>query len=268
MKARPFLKWAGGKSKLLPTLLEAIDYSVLVDFKYCEPFLGGGALFFEILPTEALLRDANARLVNAYTIVRDQLDALVESLRELQASHCLDQYKLAREALNTGKLESVDEAAVFVYLNKTCFNGVYRVNAGGDFNVPMGRYENPRVLDEPALRAASAALQGATLEVGDFRDLPGRLPGTCFVYLDPPYWPGQNGFTTYVPGGFGLEDQLRLREVFGELDRRGHKLLLSNSPAARHLYEDYRVDVVRAPRSVNSKGGERGLVEEILVRNF
>ncbi len=269
MKARPFLKWAGGKSKLLPALVDAINHSDVADYRYCEPFLGGGALFFEIQPLEALLRDANARLINTYEVVRDSLGALIERLRELEAEHCRAQYELARDALNSGELDDVDEAAVFVYLNKTCFNGVYRVNGSGAFNVPMGSYKNPRILDEPALRAASSALQHTAIEVGDFSDLPDRLPGRCFVYLDPPYWPGQNGFTTYVPGGFGEADQLRLREVFEELDRRGHKLLLSNSPAAAHLYnEAYHVDVVRAPRSVNSKGGERGLVDEILVRNY
>lgn len=268
---RPFLKWAGGKTKLLPELEAHLADAGGPRYPYCEPFLGGGALFFAAgrCAPQTLLRDLNVRLVDTYIAVRDQLEEIIEHLRRLQCQHSPEHYKSVRDTFNAS-YNPVHQAARLIYLNKTCFNGLYRVNKHGAFNVPMGRYKNPCILDEPALRAASTALAGAVIELGDFRELPERLTEPHFVYLDPPYVPvsRQSDFTSYVPGGFGTEDQAQLREVFGELDRCGHKLLLSNSIAAKSLYTDYHIDIVSAPRAVNSKGGKRGPVDEILVRNY
>lgn len=277
---KPFVKHVGGKTRLLPDLLRMLPDD-LEHHTYCEPFLGGGALYFELFNVErirrsAILRDKNRALINTYVAVRDDVETVIENCGGLFHGHDAEQYELARDAFNASmdgatSLSPTEHAAIYIYLNKTCFNGLYRVNRHGHFNVPIGAFKGPRAVDAESLRKASSTLAGAVLECASFEDLPSRLENSSFVYLDPPYMPiGNQSFTSYTAGGFGLEDQQRLRRVFGELNLRGHKLMLSNSSAARSLYEDggYRIDTVRAPRSVNSRGTGRGLVEEIVVRNY
>lgn len=270
--ARPFLKWAGGKVRLLrqitPYLPERFD-------RYIEPFVGGGAMFFHLWNTgrlsgPACLFDSNEELVNAYRIVRDRLEDLIEVLAGHQAGHNPAYYYQVRNLDRDGtSLEPVDGAARTIYLNKTCYNGLYRVNSRGQFNVPLGRYHAPRILNEPALRAASAALQGVSVEQRDFESIVGLAGPGDFFYFDPPYDPATRtaNFTSYTRGSFGRDDQRRLAKVFRLLAARGCCCLLSNSstPFIRDLYRDFRVEIVRARRAINSDTHGRGLVDEVLV---
>jgi DNA adenine methylase len=280
-RVRPFCKMVGGKTRLLPQLVEMLP----PDFEkmhYCEPFVGGGALYFAIyehLEWGASLSDSNAALISTYKVVRDDVEVLIEHLDALSLEHTArpeKTYAMAREAFNflisgTTQLSATERAALFVYLNKTCFNGVYRENKRGEFNVPMGSYANPSICDAEGLRIASAALsRNVGIVDGDFQTVlrAGKFVRS-FCYMDPPYAPvNAQSFTGYVRHGFSHDDQQRLRCVFGELDQAGHKLMLSNSPAAAALYDGYHIETVRATRSVNSKGSGRGLVDEIVVRNY
>lgn len=269
-RPRPFLKWAGGKTQLLGPLLAHVDR--LSPFgAYHEPFLGGGALYFELVASGRLggaarLSDANPALVTVYEVVRDDVEALIVRLREHAARHDEAHYYAVRAEAPS---ERVEQAARFIYLNKTCFNGLYRENAAGRFNVPIGRYTNPAICDEPVLRAASAALRGAVVAHRGFAAvLDVARPGDL-VYFDPPYVPlsATASFTRYARDDFGDTDQVALAAVFRALAARGVKVLLSNSmtPRVRELYAGFSVDTVLASRAVNSRGGGRGAVEEALV---
>lgn len=272
MSASPFLKWAGGKGKLLPQLLPLLP-SDIKERRYFEPFLGGGALFFSLAPSRALLSDTNSALVNTYVQVRDSVESLIFTLRRLATTHDSDAYYRVRERYNTDEsLDAVALAAMFIYLNKTCFNGLHRVNRDGHFNVPAGRYTNPRILDGAGLRAASEALWGAQLYATDFENVLSAAKPGDFVYFDPPYEPVSEtaSFTSYAKGGFSRVDQTRLRDACRELDRRGCLFMLSNSdvPFIRDLYAGFRIDTVTAARAINSDASKRGKVSEIVVRNY
>jgi DNA adenine methylase len=272
--AGPIVKWVGGKGGLLPQLAPLLPPGVEL-MRHVEPFVGGGAVFFGLRPERALLCDVNPALVDTYAAVRDEVDAVIDQLRALAREHVRDEraYYRVRERYNRSqKLRSAQRAAMFVYLNKTCFNGLHRVNRRGEFNVPAGRYDKPRILNEEALRAASLELSRAELSCSGFeRLLTAARPGD-FVYLDPPYEPvsATASFTAYSQEGFGREDQLRLRDVFAVLDRRGCKLMLSNSdvPFIRDLYRRWNVSHVSAGRAVNSDPSRRGPVQEVVVRNY
>ena len=272
--ATPIVKWVGGKGRLLPQLMPLLPAGVEL-MRHVEPFVGGGAVFFGLRPERALLCDVNPTLVDTYTAVRDDVDAVIEHLRALAHDHDRDvrAYYRVRERYNRArKLAPAQRAAMFVYLNKTCFNGLHRVNRRGEFNVPAGRYDKPRILNEVVLRAASTELSRAELSCSGFeRLLTAARPGD-FVYLDPPYEPVSQtaSFTAYAQDGFGREDQLRLRDVFAVLDRRGCKLMLSNSdvPFIRDLYQRWNISRVSASRAVNSDPGKRGPVQEVVVRNY
>lgn len=270
---RPFLKWAGGKGQLLGELLPRVRAGLGAG-GYHEPFIGGGALFFELsrqgaLPRRATLSDANENLVEVYLAVRDELGAVVEVLREHKARHSEEHYYGVRGRRPESRPE---RAARVIYLNKTCFNGLYRENSRGQFNVPMGRYENPEVLDEPNLRAASEALRGVSIAVADFGDVAGRAEPGDLVYFDPPYDPVSktSSFTSYAKGGFGSSEQARLRDLARTLSGRGVRFLLSNSmtPLVRELYAEFHVETVLATRAVNSRADRRGKIEEALVSNY
>ncbi len=270
---RPFLKWAGGKGQLLAELLPRVRAGLGAG-GYHEPFIGGGALFFELarrgaLPARVSISDANLNLVETYLAVRDEVDALVELLRGHKARHDEGHYYAVRASRPPSQVE---RAARVIYLNKTCFNGLYRENSRGEFNVPMGRYDKPEVLDEENLRAASEALRRASISVADFGDVAARAQPGDLVYFDPPYDPvsATASFTRYAKGGFGAEEQSRLRDLARDLSRAGVRFLLSNSmtPLVRELYAEFRVETVLAGRSVNSKGDRRGKVEEALVCNY
>jgi DNA adenine methylase len=266
------VKWVGGKSRILSQLTPLLPKGVEL-MRHVEPFVGGGALFFARRPTRALLADVNPQLCATYEAVRDQVDAVIEQLRVLSAGHNPEHYYQIRHRYNHAtRLTQAERAAMFVYLNKTCFNGLHRVNRRGEFNVPAGRYQNPRILDEGTLRAASRELSKAELRCEGFEALLSYAKPGDFVYFDPPYEPVSEtaNFTAYAANGFGREDQERLRDVYAELDRRRCKLMLSNSdvPFIRDLYRKFRIDLVAAPRAINCDATRRGLVSEVVVRNY
>ncbi len=244
--------------------------------RHVEPFIGGGAMFFARAPERALLCDVNPALINVYESVRDHVEDVIVQLQQLAAAHDDDDskaYYRVRERYNRSRsLSNTQRAAAFVYLNKTCFNGLHRVNRRGEFNVPAGRYKNPRILDEQLMRSASRALKHAELRLGGFEHLLSSARPGDFIYFDPPYEPVSTtaSFTAYAQDGFGREDQMRLRDVFAALDQRGCKLMLSNSdvPFIRDLYKAFRLDTVMAARAINRDATKRGPVSELLVRNY
>jgi len=274
--ATPFLKWVGGKGKLRHALSALMPAGVEL-MRHVEPFMGGGAMFFARAPERALLCDINPDLVRTYETVRDHAGELVRELSKLAKQHDKDSYYAVRDRFNqrpprlSHKLE-VERAAMFIYLNKTCFNGLYRVNRKGEFNVPMGAYKNPGILDADNLFAASARLARADIRCASFETLLSEARPGDFVYMDPPYEPVSRtaNFTSYAQDGFSQADQTRLRDVFRELDRRGAKLMLSNSdvPFIRELYRGFRIDTVMAPRAVSCDASTRGPVQEVVVRNY
>ena len=274
--ARPFLKWAGGKTALLPKLLEAAPERIET---YYEPFLGGGALFFALQSegrfAQAVLSDSNEQLINAWIQVRDAPDDLIEALgvfqrkyRERDSEQRAEFYYTIRKKRPTCDLGG---AARLIFLNKTCFNGLYRVNSRGEFNVPHGRYTNPTICDEQNLRAVSEALQGVELRVSDFADAPKDAATGDFVYFDPPYVPlsDTSNFTAYTKSEFGAEEQRRLAQTASRLARQGAAVTLSNSghPEVASLYAGgaFQMLEVEAPRAINSDAKRRGLVREYLI---
>ena len=265
LRATPFIKWVGGKTSLLPELLKHVPAKLL---RYHEPFVGGGALFFAVQPKRAVLCDANPELIHCYTQVRDDVAGVLDFL----ARHVYQQsHFTAVRALDPLALEPAERAARFIYLNKTCFNGLWRVNRAGRFNVPIGRYKDPRFCDPAALLRASNALAGVQLRSLTFEEsLAMTAPGD-FVYLDPPYDPvsATSSFTGYTKDAFGWEAQERLAAACASLNRRGVHFLLSNSatPRIRALYAQFEQRMVLAPRHINSKGSGRGAVSEVLVFN-
>ncbi len=265
------MKWAGGKGRLIPQLALLLPRDV-EQRRHVEPFFGGGALYFSRRPAEALLMDINGGLVRTYATVRDDVHGVVRALGKLARAHTEPHYYEARERYNRGRLQDVSHAAHFIYLNKTCFNGLHRVNKKGQFNVPFGKYKNPGILNPETLLAASHLLRGAELVHGPFEGLLGRARAGDFVYLDPPYAPvsATANFTSYTQEGFGPRDQEHLRDVFAELDRRGCKLMLSNSnaPLIHDLYKGYQFDQVAALRAINCNARNRGHVTEVVVRNY
>ena len=241
--------------------------------RHVEPFFGGGALFFARRPVRALLSDVNPSLVTTYEAVRDDVDELIGQLTHLSETHSATRYYQVRHHYNHGqRITPTERAAMFIYLNKTCFNGLHRVNRRGEFNVPAGRYDKPRILDADLLRSASAELQKADLRCTGFEALLAHAKPGDFVYFDPPYEPASAtaSFTAYAQNGFGREDQERLRDVYAALDRRRCKLMLSNSdvPFIRDLYSKFHIDTVAARRAINCDATKRGVVSEVVVRNY
>jgi DNA adenine methylase len=237
--------------------------------RYFEPFVGAGAVFFHLNPEEAHLSDVNPELVNAYQVIRDHVEELISILGGYQ--HDKDFYYALR-AQDPATLSPVERAARIIYLNKTCFNGLYRVNRRGQFNVPFGDYKNPRILDEAGLRAAQAALQGVSVTHQGFDAVLAEAKSGDFVYFDPPYHPlsPTASFTSYAADDFGPEDQIRLAAVFRRLDAKGVKLMLSNSdtPFIRDLYEGFHIQQVWAPRAINRDAAKRKGVAEVVVTNY
>ncbi len=273
MPPAPVLKWAGGKRQLLPELMPRIAGAGKVS-AYHEPFIGGGAVYFEIcgrglLPARATISDVNPNLIDVYEAVREECPTLSRLLRALQETHSEDQYYAVRGRVPETRVE---RAARVIYLNKTCFNGLYRENSKGGFNVPHGKYANPGIWNEPALFAASRALQSAEILCRGFAAIVERAKDGDLVYFDPPYVPlsATASFAGYAKGGFGPADQEELVGVLRVLDGRGVKFILSNSmnERVRSLYAGFRIETVLASRNVNRNGAGRGKIEEAIVTNF
>jgi DNA adenine methylase len=270
--AKPIVKWAGGKTKLLGELLARVPTHVRT---YAEPFAGGAALFFALVSDSsrsferAVLADRNEDLVACYRAVKNDVNGLIEALLGFRYER--DFYYRVRDESPEGKSD-VERGARLIYLNRTCFNGLWRVNAAGKFNVPFGRYENPRIVDEEGLRLASAALERAEIVHADFEEVAKDLGAGDFVYFDPPYVPLTKtaSFTAYARGGFGPDDQARLSRVLRELRERHVFAMLSNADTedVRELYRDFDVQVVLAPRAINSDSKKRGKVNELLVTSW
>lgn len=267
---KPLVKWAGGKRQLLPEIRKR----VLQQFDaYYEPFVGGGAVLFDLCPDKAYINDANAELINAYQVVRDDVDALLDLLYVHEANDCKEYYyeirSMDRDA-NYSTLSDVVRAARFIYLNKTCFNGLYRVNSKGYFNVPYGRPTKVDIVNESTLRLASDYLsKHVELTCGSYIDALSSVTSDDFVYFDPPYVPltTTSSFTSYTSSGFDYLNQVELRDKCVELRDRGVHFLQSNSDCdiVRDLYSDFIVEGVYARRAINSVGSSRGAVSEVLI---
>ena len=290
---KPFLKWVGGKGQLINELekfLPADNEKVLT--KYAEPMVGGGALLFNILSKydfeELYISDINAELINAYIVVRDNIDLLVEKLTEMQAIFLpMNEngrkyfYYNARDKFNALQLSqetAVEKAALFIFLNKTCFNGLYRVNKKGQFNVPMGAYKNPTICDENNLRNISNALQNVEIVCGDYTLSEMFIDSNTFVYIDPPYRPlsETSAFTSYNSDSFDDNEQIRLSQYIERIDKVGAKVVLSNSDPKNvnpddmffdDLYKSFKIHRVEAVRAINSKAEKRGKISELLIHN-
>ena len=276
---RPFLKWAGGKRQLLPEIVKYVPKRIS-KHTYYEPFIGGGALLFELQSPKAVINDSNKELINCYKVIRDSLDELMEELSKDKYSNSETSYyemrDLDRSTKKYASLSDVEKAARIIYLNKTCYNGLFRVNSQGQFNVPFGRYKNPNFLDDAVLRAVNKYLNSnnITLLNQDFAEAVKDAKRGDFVYFDPPYDPVSEtaSFTGYDVNGFNRDQQKRLKKVFDDLNKRGCKVMLSNSCTdfILDLYKDYQDTIikVRATRSINSNALKRGMVDEVLVLNY
>jgi DNA adenine methylase len=266
----PFLKWAGGKQRLLGQYQPFLPARAEVGC-YFEPFIGSAALFFHWQPEQAILSDRNEKLIELYCLVRDDVDGVIEALQPHRNE--ADYYYQIR-AQEPGQLPAVQRAARLIYLNKTCYNGLYRENSRGEFNVPFGRYKNPTICDEARLRAASQALRSVELVAADFEEVVTQARAGDFLYFDPPYAPlnATSSFTSYNRYGFTAEDQKRLAATVKRLDARGCQVMVSNSsaPLIYKLYagNGYHIQAIQARRNINSKADRRGPVRELLITNY
>ena len=291
--ARPFLKWAGGKSQLLREIEKYYPFADGHITKYAEPFVGGGAVLFDILSKydlqEIYINDINADLMNAYCVVRDSVDWLIEILFALQEDFLSlntdgrkAYYLEIRQRFNALHLDSddrVEKAALMIFLNKTCFNGLFRVNRKGFFNVPMGNYKNPLICDEDNLRTVSEKLQGVTIVCGDYKDSAAFIDENTFVYFDPPYRPltATASFTAYTENLFNDRDQIELAHFVDTMHQKGAKIVVSNSDPKNtdttdnffdDIYSAHKIKRVEAARMINSNSEARGKIKELLISNF
>jgi DNA adenine methylase len=269
----PFVKWAGGKGSLVSEITARIPRGRTFR-RYVEPFVGAGALFFWIRRSfpglECVIADSNEELINAYRAIRDDVERVLTKLETHQVLHSREHYYNVRRA---APREPAERAARFIYLNHTCYNGLYRVNRRGGFNVPIGRYDQPRIVDRENLLAVATALRGVAVDAADFEVVTEGAGPEDLIYMDPPYHPVSetSAFTSYTAGGFGVDEQRRLARLFETLSRLGAFVILSNSRSdlVRELYESLdpppRIDEVQVPRAINSKAKSRGLVPELLI---
>lgn len=286
---KPFIKWAGGKSQLLSEI--RTKYPQKIE-RYCEPFVGGGAVLLDVLanfsPKEVIINDINVSLINTYQQVQTNVEALISQLEEMQAEFWTADtetrkiiYTQNREQFNSlinNNNNSLDKAALFIFLNKTCFNGLYRVNRKGQFNVPIGSYKNPPICDAENLRYISDLLQNVQIQCGEYNDCAGFIDSKTFVYIDPPYRPLTEtaSFTSYNENEFGDKQQIELGHFIDEITEKGAKVVASNSDPKNadendnffdDLYSKYNIDRVSAKRMINSKANGRGNINELLIFN-
>jgi DNA adenine methylase len=275
-KPKPFVKWVGGKRQLLQQfrdmgLYPPDDFNPAAN-TYFEPFVGGGAVFFDLLPKKAELSDLNNELVITYNIIKNDVDALIKSLKKHKYEK---EYYLKVRAKDPKTLSDLDVASRFIFLNRTCFNGMYRVNSQGGFNVPFGKYTNPIICDEENLRKVSKALQKVTIKNQDYKAVLKKAKKGDFVYFDPPYYPVSKtaSFTSYTKDAFLDKEQTELRDTFVELHKRGCYVMLSNSdtPFINKIYsgiKGVKISKVAAGRAINSNAAKRGKISEVLVTNY
>lgn len=270
-----FVKWAGGKTQAIeqfkPIFPKKID-------RYFEPFVGGGAVAFYIIqkykPKMVFLSDTNEELINAFDVVKNNVNSLIRVLKRHKKKYEKNPkeyyYKIRKK--NISKLRPVTQAARFIFLNRTCFNGLYRVNSEGKFNVPIGRYENPNIVREDVLKEISYLLQKVELKAMSFEKIVGLVRKDDFVYFDPPFWPltDKNSFTSYTKLDFKKEDQEQLAEVYRKLTKKGVKVMESNSDTKfiKELYNKYTIKLVKARRSINSRSSGRGEITEMVILNY
>lgn len=275
-KPRPFVKWVGGKRQLLRQFRELGLYPPEgfdpITNTYFEPFAGGGAVFFDLLPKKAELSDLNYELVTTYNVIKNDVDALIKSLEKHKYEK---EYYLKTRVKDPKKLSDVEVASRFIYLNRTGFNGMYRVNSRGEFNVPFGKYSNPIICDEENLRRASKALQRVTVKQQDYKNVLKKAKKGDFVYFDPPYYPVSKtaSFTSYTAESFLENEQTELRDTLVELHKRGCFVMLSNSdtPFINKIYSGIsgvKITKVEAGRAINSKASKRGKITEVLITNY
>ena len=271
----PVLKWVGGKRQILNEIMKYIPQNMST---YYEPFVGGGAVLFALQPRKAVVNDVNSELINVYQVIMDHVEELIERLKQHQNNNNEEYYYMIRgidrDKESYAYLTPIERASRIIYLNKTCYNGLFRVNKAGEFNSPYGNYKNPNIVNATTLRAVNRYFNKAqiTLTCQDFEEVLKKAGIGDFVYLDPPYDPVSDTarFTGYDKGGFDRDEQIRLKNVCDQLNAKGIKFLLSNSATEfiKDLYRDYRIEVVQAKRAINSKADRRGEIDEVLVMNF
>lgn len=287
---KPFIKWAGGKTQLLNTIREKYPENIK---KYCEPFVGGGAVLFDILtnfqPEEVFINDINSELINTYIHIRDNVEDIIISLSDTQEifwnmdnNQRKEYFYVQRDKFNNGiknNINDVSMAVLFIFLNKTCFNGLYRVNSKGLYNVPIGSYKKPLICDADNLRLISSLLKNVIIKCGDYSECADFIDNKTFVYIDPPYRPlsETSSFTSYSKTVFDDKQQIQLSEFTEYISGKGAKVLASNSDPKNtdkndnffdNIYKNFNITRVKASRMINSKGVGRGTLNELLISNF
>ena len=295
IECKPFIKWVGGKGQLLPEInkLYPVELGKNIN-KYAEIFIGGGAVLFDILSKykldEVYISDKNLELINTYKSIRDNVDILIKSLKGMEEQYIpldnenrKDYYYKKREEYNSLKINSevnnIEKAVLFIFLNKTCFNGLYRVNKKGEFNVPMGAYKKPKICDEENLKNVSLTLRNVKIVYADYRESEKFIDDKTFVYIDPPYRPLNitSSFTSYTENDFNDKEQIELAEYINVLNKKGAKIVISNSDPKNNdiddnffdkLYKNYNINRVKATRMLNSNASLRGAINELLITNY
>lgn len=275
LRAKPFVKWVGGKRQLLKQFYELGLYPSGFNgttSTYYEPFVGGGAVFFELTPRHAVISDANMELMYTYEVIRDNVNELIDSLKKHQNTK---EYFMYMRGQDVSSLDKLDIASRFIYLNRTCFNGMYRVNRKGQFNVPYGKYKDPTICDESNLRAVSDILKNVKIINDDYRYVVRNSQPGDFIYFDPPYYPlnATSSFTSYTKDSFLDNEQIELRDTFSRLSNLGCYVMLSNSNTEfiKNIYSGLagvKIHEVSAARAINSKGNRRGRIKELVITNY
>ena len=295
IECKPFIKWVGGKGQLLSEINKLYPVELGKNIKkYAEIFVGGGAVLFDILSKykldEVYISDKNLELINTYKSIRDNVDILIKSLKGMEEQYIpldnenrKDYYYKKREEYNSLKINSevnnIEKAVLFIFLNKTCFNGLYRVNKKGEFNVPMGAYKKPKICDEENLKNVSLALKKVKIIYADYRESESFIDEKTFVYIDPPYRPLNitSSFTSYTENDFNDKEQIELAEYINVLNKKGAKIVISNSDPKNNdiddnffdkLYKNYNINRVKATRMLNSNASLRGAINELLITNY
>lgn len=276
-KPRPFVKWVGGKTQLLGQLTALLPKDGFN--KYFEPFVGGGAVYFNLEPKKAHINDINATLINTYIRIRDELPKLIKILKAIEDEYLFlntndkkAYYYEARDRYNKLSPDVFDKSILFLFLNRTGYNGMYRENTKGHFNIPMGSYKNPKILNKEKLEAISRLLQKTKITAVPFEQAVKNAKLGDFVYFDPPYHPisPTSSFTGYNENSFNVDDQIRLRDVFADLTKRGVKVMLSNSNSdfIKSIYSNYKQIPVKANRMINARASGRGKITELVIINY